>query len=179
MYNAFFTSWQCLFAYMLERDINEEYILRYPQVYKAGQMGKYFSYGTFWKWIVQAAYHGAMTFYFVMNGRTEASRDSTGQTNSHWNNSTLIFSLIIHLVCLKLFGETKNWNMVSIIAAFFSILVYYVVLVLGSINSIAVIFTSELSGTITTLVTSSYFWILVVCHPIMCLLPDITYNMMQ
>jgi phospholipid-transporting ATPase len=36
LYNAVFTSWSCLFAYMYERDINDIYALKYPIVYKIG-----------------------------------------------------------------------------------------------------------------------------------------------
>lgn len=36
LYNAVFTSWQVLFAFMYERDINEEYTFKFPLVYKIG-----------------------------------------------------------------------------------------------------------------------------------------------
>jgi magnesium-transporting ATPase (P-type) len=36
LYNAVFTSWSCLFAFMYERDVNQAYALKYPIVYKTG-----------------------------------------------------------------------------------------------------------------------------------------------
>jgi magnesium-transporting ATPase (P-type) len=36
LYNAFFTSWHCLFAYLLEMDVNDHYTYKYPKIYKAG-----------------------------------------------------------------------------------------------------------------------------------------------
>ena len=140
-------------------------------------MGKYFSYRIFWKWILQALYHGAFTFYYVMNGRTLTASDGSGMTSSHWMNSTLIFSLIIHLVCVKLFVETNYWNVVSVLAAVFSILFYYLIIGMGSINTIAQIFTPEISGSIAQLFTNGYFWILTICHPIICLIPDIVMKL--
>ena len=63
LYNAFFTSWACLFAYLLETDVNDHYSYRYPIVYKAGQLGRFFNLRVFWKWIVLAVWHGVVCFF--------------------------------------------------------------------------------------------------------------------
>ncbi|CDW89464.1 p-type atpase [Stylonychia lemnae] len=47
LYNAFFTSWLCLFALMLERDVDDESSQRSPQLYAAGQKGHYFNFKVF------------------------------------------------------------------------------------------------------------------------------------
>jgi magnesium-transporting ATPase (P-type) len=36
LYNAFWTSWPCMFTYALEQDLNAENSLKYPVVYGAG-----------------------------------------------------------------------------------------------------------------------------------------------
>ena len=36
LYNAIFTSWQCLFAFMFEQDVNIHYSFKYPIVYRVG-----------------------------------------------------------------------------------------------------------------------------------------------
>lgn len=66
MFNAVFTSWYCLFSQLLEKDVNDQYSYRYPVVYKAGQLGKYFNYKIFWKWIIIALIHGIISFYFPL-----------------------------------------------------------------------------------------------------------------
>ena len=48
LYNAVFTSWQVLFAFMYERDINEAYTFKFPLVYKIGQEGRLFTKTEFW-----------------------------------------------------------------------------------------------------------------------------------
>lgn len=63
MYNAFFTSWHCLFSQLMEKDINDHFSYRFPVVYKAGQKGLYFNFKVFWKWIVLAIWHGVVCFY--------------------------------------------------------------------------------------------------------------------
>jgi len=63
LYNVFFTSWPCLFAFMLERDLDDENALKTPILYQAGQLKKYFNFKVFWKWIGLSIIHGAGVFY--------------------------------------------------------------------------------------------------------------------
>ena len=76
LYNAVWTSWHCLFAYLYEQviiqlyivcfqDIGPQFSYKYPIVYEAGQRSEFFSYKVFWKWLILAFYHGAVTFYGV------------------------------------------------------------------------------------------------------------------
>lgn len=65
LYNVFWTSWLCLFALMFERDVDDEKSIEYPVLYRAGQIGYYFNFKNFWKWIFFAALHGALTFFIV------------------------------------------------------------------------------------------------------------------
>jgi hypothetical protein len=59
------------------------------------------------------------------------AEDGDGLTPNHWLNSTIIFSLIINLVCLKLFVETNQWSVISVLAGIVSLITYYLALVLG------------------------------------------------
>ena len=63
LYNVFFTSWPCLFAFMLERDLDDENALKTPILYQAGQLKRYFNFKVFWKWIGLSIIHGAGVFY--------------------------------------------------------------------------------------------------------------------
>lgn len=65
LYNAVWTSWHCLFAYLFEQDVSDEFAYKFPIIYEAGQKQLYFSYGVFWKWIFLALFHGAVTFFGV------------------------------------------------------------------------------------------------------------------
>ena len=63
LYNALYTSWNCLFTLILEKDVNDNYSFKYPEIYKGGQLCKQFNYKVFWKWILFAVWHGAVSFY--------------------------------------------------------------------------------------------------------------------
>ena len=64
LYNVLFTSWLCLFALMFERDLEDRHAIKWPILYRAGQLKLYFNFKTFWKWIGLSIIHGAGCFYY-------------------------------------------------------------------------------------------------------------------
>jgi len=79
MYNAVWTSWQCLFAYTIEQDVNDEYIYKYPTLYAAGQKGVYFGFKVFWRWIIFSIFHGVTVYFGTVYGLSGPT-DQTGMT---------------------------------------------------------------------------------------------------
>lgn len=107
--NAFWTSWPCIFAYSIEKDVEEKLTFENPKLYKAGQQKYYFSMKKFWIWILFAFIHGLMVFFFISYGFNSSSKDS-GQYPDHWTKSSLSFSIIINIVTLKIFIDSMYWN---------------------------------------------------------------------
>ena len=129
MYNAVWTSWQCLFAYSLEQDVNDQYIYKYPRLYAAGQKGLYFTTGIFWRWIIFSVWHGAVSYFGTVFGM-QGSIDSSGLTYTHWFTSSLAFSIIIHIIMIKLFLESVYWNWISTCTGIICLAIYYASVIL-------------------------------------------------
>ena len=99
--------------------------------------------------------------------------DSSGKIQTHWYHSSASFTLIIHLVCYKLFSESNYWNKISIIAGVISLVVYYVLAVAASFPFMANIFQPQLNGLYTSMFSNPKFLIQVIVVPFICLIPDI------
>ena len=112
LYNAFWTSWPCMFTFIFEQDINEEEALTYAATYQAGPRGLHFSYKTFWAWVLTSIWHGLCCFWLPLYGLS-LSVDSSGHDAGLWFTSTISFTLVIHVVTLKLFTESIYWNKVN------------------------------------------------------------------
>ena len=149
LYNALWSSWACLFAYSLEQDVNDQYVYRYPQIYKAGQKHVYFNFRVFWRWIIFSIWHGITCYFgtvYVSNlisvyisffqGLT-GPIDSTGVTSSHWFTSGIAFTLIMHIITLKLFVETVYWNWLMGITNVLCLLFYYACVLGGNTAPVA------------------------------------------
>ena len=109
LYNAFWTSWPCIFTFILERDCNYERSLAFPALYKAGHKKYYFNFKLFWAWMLTALVHGSLTFFVVQLGLQKII-DSEGGSASHWQMSTISFSICLHLATFKLYLESTYWN---------------------------------------------------------------------
>ena len=66
LYNALWTSLTCLFAYALEKDLDDRLSIHHAKdIYPAGPKQQYFNYFIFWKWVGFSLWHGLVTFFFV------------------------------------------------------------------------------------------------------------------
>jgi magnesium-transporting ATPase (P-type) len=63
LYNAFWTSWPCIFTFILERDVDAERSLQNPVLYAAGPKCIYFNFKVFWKWIFLGLFHGWVCYF--------------------------------------------------------------------------------------------------------------------
>lgn len=76
---------------------------------------------------------------------------------------------------MKLFIESIFWNWLSILMAVVSLVIYYLILVIGSSTIFSYNFQKEATGLIGLEFGSLYFWILALIGPLIGLLPDFTY----
>lgn len=173
LYNAIFTSWPCLFTFSFERDLDLSIIKKFPILYVAGQKNYFFNLKIFWGYILYAIFHGFICFYVPNLGMLN-SNDQTGVTFNHWYKSTTSFSLVIEIVTIKLMVISDFWNGLNIFAFFFSIILYYIILIIFCFKPISVVLQNELSGLIFNLFSYPKFWLVILIAPFLALLPDIT-----
>jgi phospholipid-transporting ATPase len=172
MYNAFFTSWPCLFTFSFEKDVDMVIVKKFPVLYMAGQKNYFFNMRVFWGYILYAIFHGYICYYIPVTG-LKYFNDNSGQTFDHWFKSTTSFSLVIHIVTFKLLVISDFWNAVNIFATIGSILFYYLVILVLNTNVLAFILQNELAGLFFTIITYAKFWIVIIVVPIAALMPDI------
>ena len=174
LYNSFFTSFPWLFTFSLEQDATVENSYNYPVLYKGGKKEVYFNLKVFWKWILFSIWHGASCYWLPMLS-TRSPIGTDGQTYEHWFSSTLSFTMIVHIVTIKLFIESIFWNWLSLLMAVISLIIYYLILIIGSSTIFSYNFQKEATGLLAIEFGSIYFWILALIGPLIGLLPDFTY----
>jgi len=108
-YNAFWTSWPCIFNYSIEKDVDEKIALKNPKLYNAGQKRFYFNLQKFWTWISFAFAHGFLLFFSISFGFANPI-SANGRYYDHWLISTLTFASVISTVTLKIFVDAMYWN---------------------------------------------------------------------
>jgi phospholipid-transporting ATPase len=112
-YNTFWSSWPMVINFTLDRDVEREISLKYPSLYKAGHCNKYMNPKIFWTWTAFAMFHGAILFWIPMLNNHFMS-EPDGKIKDHWWTSSLSFTILLHIVTIKLFLATDYWNYLSL-----------------------------------------------------------------
>ena len=178
MYNAIFTSWCCIFVFSFEKDVELNLVKKFPVLYEAGQRNYFFNLRTFWKYIFYAILHCSFCF-LISQFLFLDTADTDGVTFSHWQKSTINFSLIIHIVSYKLLIISDFWNLLNLLVSLFSLLLYYIVVFALSTDFFAFRLQNELAGVMLGLFKSFKFWIVIIFCPFIILVLDITMKQIE
>ncbi len=178
MYNAIFTSWCCIFVFSFEKDVELNLVKKFPVLYEAGQKNFFFNLKIFWKYIFYAVLHCIFCF-LVSQFLFLDIADDNGITYSHWQKSTVNFSLIIHIVSYKLLIISDYWNLLNLFVSLFSLLFYYVIVFALSTDFFAFKLQNELAGVMLDLFCSFKFWIVIIFCPFIILVLDITMKQIK
>ena len=101
-------------------------------------------------------------------------------TQPHWWTSSVGFSIIIHVITLKLFLETCYWNWYMVFTVVFCFMLYY-----GSVLVMSTQFVSNAIGQpeiyqeFFRILSSVKAWICILLLPIIALIPDLTILLLQ
>ena len=174
MYNAFFTSWTCLFTFSIEREHDLNICKKFPVLYRAGPKNYYFNFKTFWAYIIYAILHSALAFYIPTVGLYDQV-GSTGYTFNHWRLSTISFSVVIHIVTVKLLLISNFWNILNLFATVASLGFYYFCLFILSSETFSKSFQPELTGVAIDILTNFKGLLVIFLTPLIALLPDLIF----
>ncbi|CAE7424695.1 ALA3 [Symbiodinium microadriaticum] len=126
-FNAIFTSWPVLVVLAFDQDIPDVAANANPQIYQEGVRRDWFNRKLFGMWMVAAAWHGSLA-WVVPN---LSFGNTAYETVDFWRASTTSFTIVIHVISLKLFihsfSRSRATSWAPVVG---SILVYIAVLFL-------------------------------------------------
>ena len=172
MFNAIFTSWPCIFVFAYEKELSVKICKKFPILYRAGPKNYYFNIKTFWTFISYGLIHSILCFMIPSYSLKNIVNDN-GDTMNNWKISTVSFSLIIHVVSIKLLLISNFWNYFSIIFTILSIILYYIIIILLCTYSIGSIFQPESIGAFSVIIRNLPSLFIIFVGPFVICLPDI------
>ncbi|KAG6549287.1 hypothetical protein Mapa_009273 [Marchantia paleacea] len=176
LYNVLFTALPVLAVGVFDKDVSARRAKQYPQLYKAGIDNLYFSWRVLLVWLFFAIYQSLIFFFFP----TQAAEHGVngGLNLGLWDVGTMAYTCIIITVNLRLLMASS------------SITVWHHVAVEGSIVSwfLFIFFYSgvqtpnrqdNIYWVIFNLMSTWYFWFLIILVPSMALAGDFIYQGLQ
>ncbi|XP_036075828.1 probable phospholipid-transporting ATPase IF isoform X3 [Rousettus aegyptiacus] len=174
LYNICFTSLPILIYSLLEQHVDPHVLQSKPTLYRDISKNRQLSIKTFLYWTILGFSHAFIFFfgsYFLMG--KDISLLGNGQMFGNWTFGTLVFTVMVITVTVKMALETHFWTWINHLVTWGSIIFYFVFSLfyggilwpfLGSQNMYFVFF---------QLLSSGSAWFAIILMVVLCLLLDI------
>ncbi|KAM4695931.1 phospholipid-transporting ATPase IG [Rhinophrynus dorsalis] len=126
MYNICFTSLPILAYSLLEQHINIETLIANPKLYMRISDNAMLQWGPFLYWTLLGIFEGLVFFFGVCLLFQNPSLEGNGQVFGNWSFGTMIFTILVFTVTLKLALDTRYWTWINHLVIWGS-LAFYVI----------------------------------------------------
>lgn len=176
-YNLFFTVLPPFVMGVFDQFVSSRLLERYPQLYKLGQKGQFFSVTIFWGWIINGFYHSAVTFIgSVLFYRYGFALHKHGEVADHWSWGVAIYTTSILIVLGKASLVTNQWTKFTVFAIPGSFIFWIVFFpIYASIFPHANI-SREYYGVLAHTYGSGTFWLMLLVLPTFALMRDFLWK---
>ncbi|KAG9351364.1 hypothetical protein JZ751_022612, partial [Albula glossodonta] len=173
MYNICFTSMPILAYSLLEQHICIEILMDNATLYREVAKNAMLRWGPFLYWTALGVFQGLLFFFGVHLLFSNSALQDTGQVFGNWTFGTIVFTVLVFTVTLKLAMDTRHWTWINHFVIWGS-LVFYVFFSFfwGAIiwpflkqQRMYFVFSSMLSSVST--------WLVIILLIVLSLLPDI------
>ncbi|XP_036379332.1 phospholipid-transporting ATPase 11C-like [Megalops cyprinoides] len=125
MYNICFTSMPILAYSLLEQHICMELLLDNATLYREIAKNAMLRWGPFLYWTMLGVFQGLLFFFGTYYLFSNPALQDTGQVFGNWTFGTIVFTVLVFTVTLKLAMDTRHWTWINHFVVWGS-LVFYV-----------------------------------------------------
>ncbi|XP_071740152.1 phospholipid-transporting ATPase 3-like [Rutidosis leptorrhynchoides] len=174
LYNVIFTALPVVIVGLLDKDVSVELSKKYPQLYKEGVNNVFFN----WKVVATLAFFSVYQSIIVYNFAVISSTSgltTSGLMLGQWDVSTLAFTCLVITVNFRLLmmcSTVTRWHSISIGG---SVLLWFIFIFIY-----AIVFVDKGTYfTIYVLMSTIYFYMMLILVPMAALLADFIYQGFQ
>ncbi|KAH7856369.1 hypothetical protein Vadar_000649 [Vaccinium darrowii] len=174
LYNVIFTALPVIAVGLFEKDVSASLSKRFPELYMEGIRNTYFNRRVVVTWALFSLYQSLVVYNFVATSSSN-SVDSSGKMFGLWDVSTMAFNCIVVTVNLRILlmcDTITRWHHISIGG---SILAWLIFILLYS----GVYTPKGIYSVFYVLISTVYFYVMLLLVPIVALLGDFLYQGIQ
>lgn len=176
-YNVFFTVMPPFVIGIFDQFVTSRLLERYPQLYKLGQKGQFFSVTIFWGWVLNGFYHSVVIFIgSILFYRYGNCLNMHGETADHWTWGVAIYTTSIIIVLGKAALITSQWTKFTLVAIPGSLVFWLVFFPIYSAIFPRVNVSPEYYGITGHVYGSATFWLMCIVLPVFALFRDFIWK---
>ncbi|KAL2077202.1 hypothetical protein ACEWY4_026706 [Coilia grayii] len=113
MYNICFTSMPILAYSLLEQHICIEVLMDNATLYREVAKNAMLRWGPFVYWTILGVFQGLLFFFGVRYLFSNPALQDNGQVFGNWSYGTIVFTVLVFTVTLKLALDTRHWTWIN------------------------------------------------------------------
>ncbi|XP_037531685.1 phospholipid-transporting ATPase IG [Nematolebias whitei] len=113
MYNICFTSMPILAYSLFEQHICVEFLLQNADLYREVAKNAMLRWELFLYWTLLGVFHGLVFFFGVQFLFSNPALQDNGQVFGNWSYGTIVFTVLVFTVTLKLALDTRHWTWIN------------------------------------------------------------------
>ncbi|XP_033847975.1 phospholipid-transporting ATPase IF [Periophthalmus magnuspinnatus] len=174
LYNICFTSLPILVYSLFEQLVHPHVLQSNPALYRDISRNSMLSFQTFLYWTFLGFCHAFVFFFgsYILMGE-DTSLMGNGQMFGNWTFGTLVFTVMVITVTLKLALETHYWTWMNHFVTWGSIVFYFVFSLFYGGIIWPFLHTQDMYFVFVQLLSSGSAWFAIFITIITCLLPDV------
>uniref|UniRef100_A0A3B3Z6F1 Phospholipid-transporting ATPase n=1 Tax=Periophthalmus magnuspinnatus TaxID=409849 RepID=A0A3B3Z6F1_9GOBI len=174
LYNICFTSLPILVYSLFEQLVHPHVLQSNPALYRDISRNSMLSFQTFLYWTFLGFCHAFVFFFgsYILMGE-DTSLMGNGQMFGNWTFGTLVFTVMVITVTLKLALETHYWTWMNHFVTWGSIVFYFIFSLFYGGIIWPFLHTQDMYFVFVQLLSSGSAWFAIFITIITCLLPDI------
>uniref|UniRef100_A0A3Q2ZSE6 Phospholipid-transporting ATPase n=1 Tax=Kryptolebias marmoratus TaxID=37003 RepID=A0A3Q2ZSE6_KRYMA len=173
LYNICFTSLPILVYSLFEQLVHPHVLQSKPALYRDISKNSLLSFGTFLYWTLLGFCHAFIFFFgsYILMGE-DTTLMGNGQMFGNWTFGTLVFTVMVITVTLKLALETHFWTWMNHFVTWGSIAFYFIFSLFYGGIIWPFLHTQDMYFVFVQLLSSGSAWFAIIIIVITCLFPD-------
>uniref|UniRef100_A0AAR2LX35 Phospholipid-transporting ATPase n=1 Tax=Pygocentrus nattereri TaxID=42514 RepID=A0AAR2LX35_PYGNA len=174
LYNICFTSLPILVYSLFEQLVHPHVLQSKPALYRDISKNSVLSFKTFLYWTILGFCHAFIFFFgsYMLMGE-DTSLMGNGQMFGNWTFGTLVFTVMVITVTLKLALETHFWTWINHFVTWGSIAFYFIFSLFYGGIIWPFLHTQDMYFVFVQLLSSGSAWFAIIIIIITCLFPDV------
>ncbi|KAG5851490.1 hypothetical protein ANANG_G00093980 [Anguilla anguilla] len=174
LYNICFTSLPILVYSLFEQLVHPHVLQSKPALYRDISKNSLLSFKTFLYWTLLGFCHAFLFFFgsYVLMGE-DTSLMGNGQMFGNWTFGTLVFTVMVITVTLKLALETHFWTWINHFVTWGSIAFYFIFSLFYGGIIWPFLHTQDMYFVFVQLLSSGSAWFAIIIIVMSCLFPDV------
>uniref|UniRef100_A0A671MB61 Phospholipid-transporting ATPase n=1 Tax=Sinocyclocheilus anshuiensis TaxID=1608454 RepID=A0A671MB61_9TELE len=181
LFNIVYTSLPVLAMGLFDQDVNEQYSLRYPNLYRPGQLNQLFNKRKFFTCTLQGVCTSFILFFISYGAFMTAVRDDGAHISDQQAFAVTIATSLVIVSSVQIGLDTNYWTAVNHFFIWGSLAVYFAILFAMHSDGIFTIFPNQFPfiGTARNSLNQKIVWLVILLTTVVCIMPMVAVRFIK